>query len=144
MEVETESKTDEGHAFISYVREDSRAIDQLERDLAAAGIKVWRDVRDIWPGDDWKREIRRAIENDSFAFIACFSANSRARKTTYQWEELTLAAENFRLRPPGRSWIYPVRLDEGLVSDFDLGAATSPGCSKLTCLVHSEMLTQRG
>ena len=112
----------DGHAFISYVREDSDEIDKLERDLKAAGIAVWRDVRNLWPGQDWKREIQQAIEHDSCAFIACFSNNSRARIETYQWEELTLAAECFRRRPPDRTWIYPVRLDDGPVADLDLGA----------------------
>lgn len=111
-----------GHAFLSYVREDSDVIDRLENHLTAAGIAVWRDVRNLWPGDDWKREIRSAIETGSCAFVVCFSANSRAREETHQWEELTLAAESFRKRPPGKSWIYPVRLDDTRPPEFDLGA----------------------
>ena len=43
-----------GHAFISYVREDSLLIGQLQRKLQAAGIPVWRDMADLWPGEDWR------------------------------------------------------------------------------------------
>jgi hypothetical protein len=110
------------HVFISYVHEDAAEVDRLENDLLAAALRVWRDLRNIWPGDDWQREIRRAIEHDSCAFIACFSNNSRARPVTYLWEEMTLAAECFRMRPPGRAWMYPVRFDDGPVLDFPLGA----------------------
>ena len=90
-----------GHAFISFVHEDSEAVDQLENFLVTEGIRVWRDVRELWPGDDWKREIRTAIERNSCAFIVCFSESSRSRRKTYQWEELTVAAESFRQLPPG-------------------------------------------
>ncbi len=43
-----------GHVFISYVREDSDHVDRLQRALQAAGIPVWRDTADLWPGEDWR------------------------------------------------------------------------------------------
>jgi DNA-binding transcriptional LysR family regulator len=42
-----------GYAFISYVREDASRVDQIQRRLEAAGIRVWRDTRELWPGEDW-------------------------------------------------------------------------------------------
>jgi glycine cleavage system regulatory protein len=33
-----------GHAFISYVREDSLKVDMLQRALETAGVRVWRDT----------------------------------------------------------------------------------------------------
>lgn len=41
-----------GHAFILYVREDSHDVDSLQRTLEAAGVRVWRDTADLWPGED--------------------------------------------------------------------------------------------
>jgi hypothetical protein len=110
-----------GHAFISYVREDGARVDALESFLDAAGIRVWRDKNELWPGDDWKIEIRRAIQNGTLAFVACFSENSAAREKSYQNEELVLAAEEYRLRPPGRPWLFPVRFADAAVPEFDLG-----------------------
>jgi TIR domain len=110
-----------GHAFLSYVHEDSAPVDALCTVLEAAGIEVWRDREQLWPGDDWKLQIRRAIQRNSLAFIACFSAQSIARTKSYQNEELTLAVEEFRLRPPGRPWLFPVRFDDVDLPDFDLG-----------------------
>jgi len=87
-----------GHAFISYVREDSRRVDELQRTLEAAGVPVWRDTADLWPGEDWRAKIRSAITDNALVFIACFSQASRACGMSYQNEELTLAIEQLRLR----------------------------------------------
>lgn len=111
-----------GHAFISYVHEDLAPTDRLHRALMASGIPVWRDTANLWPGQDWRQEIRSAITADSLAFIACFSANSVLREKSYQYEELILAVEQMRLRPPGRSWLIPVRFSECVLPAYDLGA----------------------
>jgi hypothetical protein len=111
-----------GHAFISYVREDSDRIEELQRAFEAAGVRVWRDKDDLWPGDDWPMMISRAITDNALVFIACFSSHSAARTTTYQNEELTLAIEQFRLRPPDARWLIPVRFDDCPLPLFSLGA----------------------
>jgi hypothetical protein len=123
-----------GHAFISYVREDSRRVDQLQQMLQAAGIPVWRDTADLWPGEDWRAKIRRAITDNALVFIACFSHASLARGRSYQNEELTLAIEQLRLRPPDHPWLIPVRLDDCEIPDRDIGGGrmlTSIQCADL-------------
>jgi hypothetical protein len=110
-----------GHAFISYVRGDSLAVNGLQHALETAGVQVWRDTADLWPGDDWRARIRAAISEEAFAFIACFSRQSLAREKSYQNEELTLAIEQLRKRQPGTPWLIPVRLDECVIPDQDLG-----------------------
>jgi len=82
--------TIEGHAFISYVREDAAEAGRLQQVLEAAGVRVWRDKSDLWPGEDWREKIRRAITADALVFIACFSRKSVARKRSYQNEEIAL------------------------------------------------------
>jgi len=111
-----------GHAFISYVREDSQHVDRLQRTLEAAGIPVWRDTADLWPGEDWRVKIRCAITDRALAFIACFSQASLARDKSYQNEELVLAIEQLRLRRPDDPWLIPVRFDECDIPDRDIGA----------------------
>jgi len=59
-----------GHAFISYVREDSGEVDRLQRILEAAGIPVWRDTANLWPGENWSVKIKDAITRDALVFIA--------------------------------------------------------------------------
>ncbi|MFI8356834.1 toll/interleukin-1 receptor domain-containing protein [Streptomyces cyaneofuscatus] len=110
------------HVFISYVREDSEQVDSLCAVLEAAQIPYWRDRKDLGPGDSWKAQIRAAIRDGSLVFLACFSDSSRARDKSYMNEELALAVEEFRQRPPGRVWLIPVRFDAGDVPEWDLGA----------------------
>jgi hypothetical protein len=110
------------HVFISYVHEDSDQVDALQRALQAAGVRVWRDKDDLWPGDDWRMMISRAITDNALVFLACFSSHSAARTTSYQNEELTLAVEQFRLRPPDAKWLIPVRFDDCQVPGLSLGA----------------------
>jgi len=123
-----------GHAFLSYVREDSAQVDRLQRALQKAGIPVWRDKSDLWPGEDWKAEIREAITDNALVFIACFSSSSLARVKSYQNEELVLAVEQLRLRAPEQPWLIPVRFDDCAVPDRDLGgAAACPRSNGPTC-----------
>jgi hypothetical protein len=112
------------HVFISYVREDAERVNRLERLLKRKGIIVWRDTSDLWPGQDWKIEIRRAIER-GVAFIACFSEHTERRRSSYQNEELAVAADEMRRRPPGEVWLFPVRFAECRLPSFDLGAGRS-------------------
>ncbi len=111
----------DGHAFISYIREDAPAVDLLQERLQVAGIPVWLDTAELWPGEDWRLRIRDAITNGALVFIACFSARSLARTRSYQNEELALALEQLRLRPPKQPWLIPVRLDDCEIPDRDIG-----------------------
>jgi Rne/Rng family ribonuclease len=111
-----------GHVFISYVREDSGEVDELQQELEAAGIPVWRDTADLWPGEDWGAKIRQAITGDALVFIACFSSHSVARQRSYQNEELLLAIEQLRRRQPGVPWLIPVRFDDCEIPGYELGA----------------------
>lgn len=111
-----------GHAFISYVREDAERVDRLSTALSNAGVRVWRDTEDIWPGQDWRAEIRKAISEDALAFLACFSTSSQTKYKSYQREELALACEQVRLRGLGRVWLIPVRFDECEIPEYELGS----------------------
>jgi TIR domain len=114
-----------GHVFISYVRENRRAVNRLQKALEARGIRVWRDTADLWPGEDWRQKIETAIVNDTLVFIACFSRQSNAREVSYQNEELTLALDQLRLRRPGKPWLIPVRFDNCEILDLPIGAGRS-------------------
>ncbi len=117
----------EGRAFISYVREDSYKADLLQRRLEAAGIRVWRDTADLWPGQDWRAEIHRAIRDDALVFLACFSHGSVSRGASYQNVELDLAVEQLRQRRPDVPWLIPVRFDDCAIPDRDIGGGRTLG-----------------
>jgi hypothetical protein len=114
--------TDPEYAFLSYVRQDAPDVDRIQRILEAAGVRVWRDTANLWPGEDWGLKIRQAISADSLVFVACFSDNVRGRTTSYQNEELLLAIDQFRRRQPDQPWLIPVRLSDCPLPHYDLGA----------------------
>jgi hypothetical protein len=110
-----------GHVFISYAREDFRKVENLQRRLEAAGFRVWRDKTNIWPGQDWREEIRKAISNDTLAFVACFSRNSLNRPRGYVDDELALATEQLAQRNPTLPWLFPVRFNDCVLPDLKIG-----------------------
>jgi hypothetical protein len=97
-------------------------VDRLQDALDAAGIPVWRDTSNLWPGEDRRLQIRKAIKSGSLVFIACFSENSERKDFSSQNQELLLAVEEMRSRRPGLAWLIPVRFAECSIPDFDLGA----------------------
>jgi biotin carboxyl carrier protein len=116
-----EARTVAGHAFLSYVREDSAQVDRLQQILEDADIPLWRDTARLWPGQDWRAQIRSAITRDALVFLACFSKASVARIQSYQNEELNVAIEQLRLRPRQDTWLIPIRFDDCEIPDWDIG-----------------------
>ncbi len=102
--------------------------------LEAVGVSVWRDTKDLWPGQNWEDQIRAAIKSESLVFIACFSEHTAAKTKTYQNLELVLAADEYRLRPPSTDWLLPVRFSECVVPDYNLGAGRTLGSIQRTDL----------
>ena len=93
----------------------------MQRTLEDAGIRIWRDTADLWPGEDWRENVRRAITDNALAFLACFSAVGINKRKSYQNEELLLAIEEMRKRPPYEPWLIPVRFDDCAIPDRDIG-----------------------
>jgi TIR domain len=109
------------YAFISYVHEDSEAVEALEAKLRAAGVPTWRDTHGIPPGTRWRDEIRQAIRLGA-SFIACFSMNSESRDRSYMREEILAAIDELRLRPRERAWFFPVKLSPCEIPAIPLGS----------------------
>jgi hypothetical protein len=109
-----------GHAFLSYASADSAAVDKLQRALEDAGIRVWRNTKDLWPGEDWRLKIRQAITEDTLVFLACFSAASLG-SGGHHWEELNLALDEMRQRRPDVPWLIPIRLEDVELPALELG-----------------------
>lgn len=108
------------HVFVSYVRDNSAAVDQLCEELQAVGISVWLDRTSIQPGQRFPDRIRTAISEGDF-FIACFSTEYDVREKSFMNEELTVAIDELRLRPPTSSWFIPVLLSHCRVPDRGIG-----------------------
>ncbi len=96
------------HVFLSYCRDNQAQVKRLRDDLIAAGHSVWWD-QDIQPGQDWKFEVREAIQN-AYAVVLCLSKESEARATSGIYSEAMDAINLYREYPPGSIFLIPVRL----------------------------------
>jgi TIR domain len=116
------SRESPARVFISYVREDQSDVDRIQSAIEAAGIEVWRDVKDHWPGEDWKLRIGKGISDGALTVVACFSDRSAAGDYMHQHEELDLTIRQLRKRPPDRRWFIPVRLSNCALPPYEIGA----------------------
>ena len=110
--VEQESllkKVEPRRVFLSYAREDEKTVRALHAKFIERGHRPWMDKVDLLPGQDWKREIRHAIDNSDY-FVACLSRFS-VSKRGYVQQELKVALETLGLIPPGQIFLIPVRLE---------------------------------
>ena len=106
--------------FISYVREDSVAVDRIAAALRDAAAEVWLDRTSLVGGDPWELRIRRAIRDGDY-FVACFSPASVHRERSYMRTELLIAIEELRLRPQDGRWFIPVVLGDCSIPDYPIG-----------------------
>jgi hypothetical protein len=91
------------YVFISYSRVEEVFAKQLEQDLRAHGIWVWRDETNINPGSsDWEAAIRDAI---SHAYAVVLIASPSVIKSLYIKGELNLAKRYHPKR------IYPIWIE---------------------------------
>jgi hypothetical protein len=91
------------YVFISYSRVEEVFAKQLEQDLQAHGIWVWRDETNINPGSsDWEAAIRDAI---SHAYAVVLIASPSVIKSLYIKGELNLAKRYHPKR------IYPIWIE---------------------------------
>src|ERR1700686_2112799 len=97
--------------FLSYARDDVASATRLRDELARhKEIDVWIDNRNLFAGDDWKRAISDRLD-ESDAVIILLSQRA-VSKTGYVQMEIREAIQRALLRPPGRRFLIPVRLDD--------------------------------
>lgn len=108
--------------FISHALEDSASAERLERVLRGWGIRVWRNIVDLPPGEQWDVMARQIIADNASAFIACFSRKSVNLDRSIQWEELRLAIEELHMRRNDSRFLIPVRFDDCVIPNISIGS----------------------
>lgn len=64
------SKTQAVKVFISYAHKDKAFAKKLAGELESQGMKVWWDFEGLKGGQDWQKEIERAIKQCDFFLVA--------------------------------------------------------------------------
>lgn len=110
------------HVFVSYVSENSKLAAWIVSQLKLNGLDPWfsKDLGRIKAGDDWRAVLRSAIQDGGY-YVPIFTKDWAARNRSVANQELMLAAEEARMRPPGRRWIIPIKVDAEPLPPIDLG-----------------------
>src|SRR5947209_230387 len=92
--------------FVSYAREDRDAAEMIYQWLTSEGFRPWLDVAELLPGQDWNREISRAVRK-SDAIIVCLSPTSTTKESYFQREVRKIFDASLE-KPPGAIFLIPV------------------------------------
>jgi hypothetical protein len=106
-------ETQPGAVFLSYASEDLDAARAIRDALEAAGMKVWFDKAALEAGDDFARNIRRAIQGCS-AFLAVLSRHTLTPEPRFfrlEWRQADAVRQQL---PPNRRFVIPVAIDDGV------------------------------
>ena len=100
----------EGAIFISYTRKDLDAVKRLKAGLDAAQVKVWFDMSDLDPGDDFSRVIQENIRRCNL-FLPVISSNTEARREAFFYREWKWAIEREEAMAGNAKFVLPVVID---------------------------------
>jgi hypothetical protein len=95
---------------LNYASEDQIAARLLYEWLTAIGADPWINREDLYPGQDWKDQIDKALR-ETDVVIVCLSKDSII-KSGYVQKEIRLALDVADEKPLGKNFIIPVRLGE--------------------------------
>jgi cellulose biosynthesis protein BcsQ len=107
---ESKSRAQRLRIFLSHSAKDKPIVRELYNRLIENDYDVWLDEVRLLPGQDWDREIEKAIEL-SDAMIVCLSSQS-VTKEGYVQRELRYALDLAVEKLEGEILIIPVRLDD--------------------------------
>jgi len=101
--------------FLSYSPADKIDVQKLYRRLSTEGIDVWFNEESLLPGQDWKREIRKAVQTTD-AVIVCLSQSS-INTAGFANKEIKYALDVADEQPEGTIFLIPLKLQECDIPD---------------------------
>ena len=104
--------------FLAHASEDKAEVLTLYDSLKASGYKPWLDVKDLFPGQQWRVEIPKALKKSDIV-IACLSQTSIA-KQGYIQREFKLALNESIERSSDTIYLIPLKLNDCQVPDVQI------------------------
>jgi hypothetical protein len=102
--------------FLCHASEDKAQVREVYQRLRAIdGFEPWLDEEDILPGQEWAREIPRALQTSDFILI--FLSRTSVAKRGYVQREMKQALDVWQEFPEGTIHTIPVRLDDCEIPD---------------------------
>ncbi len=96
--------------FLCHSSSDKPAVRELYQRLRADGFEPWLDEEDLLPGQDWQREIPKAVRQ-SDVVIVCLSKRS-IDKAGYVQKEIKIALDVADQQPEDTIFLIPLKLEE--------------------------------
>ena len=96
--------------FLCHSSADKPAVRALYSRLSGDKFSVWLDEEALLPGQDWTREIEKAVKQSEVVLV-CLSKSSVTKKGFVQ-KEIRLALDAADERPEDAIYIVPARLEE--------------------------------
>jgi hypothetical protein len=97
--------------FISYATPDRERVLPIVDYLISQGYDAWIDVRKLKAGQDWDREIKRAL--DKATIITLFVSTNSTVRRGYIQREIKIALDKYEEKIVGDIYLIPVLLDAG-------------------------------
>jgi CheY-like chemotaxis protein len=101
--------------FLCHSSDDKPSVRELYRRLKLDGISPWLDETDLLPGQEWEREIPKAVRNSDIV-IVCLSRGSVSKKG-YVQREIRIALDVADEQPEGTLFIIPLKLEECVIPE---------------------------
>jgi formylglycine-generating enzyme required for sulfatase activity len=95
--------------FLCHAHSDKNAVRDLYLRLVKDGVDAWLDKEKLLPGQDWEREIRRAVREADIV-VVCLS--NQFNQAGFRQKEVRLALDTAMEKPEGEIFIIPARLEE--------------------------------
>jgi len=101
--------------FLCHASEDKETVRQLYHQLKADGMDPWLDEVNLRPGQEWQREIPRAVR-DADVVLVCLS-NASIDKDGFVKREIQFAVDAVNKNPDVEGYLIPLRFEDCSVPD---------------------------
>ena len=101
--------------FLCHASGDKPPVRDLYKRLVAEGVDAWLDKEKLLPGQDWRVEIPRAVQEADVVIV--FLSKKSISKEGYVQKEIKFALDIAEEKPEGTIFLIPARLEECLVPE---------------------------
>jgi outer membrane protein assembly factor BamD (BamD/ComL family) len=102
-------------AFLCHASGDKPPVRELYKRLVFEGVDAWLDKEKLLPGQDWRVEIPRAVQEADVVIV--FLSKKSVSKEGYVQKEIKFALDIAEEKPEGTIFLIPARLEECLVPE---------------------------
>ena len=103
------------NVFLCHASGDKPLVRELYKRLMTEGVDAWLDQEKLLPGQDWRVEIPRAVQ-EADAVVICLS-NKSITKEGYVQKEIKFALDTAEEKPQDTIFLIPARLEDCVVPE---------------------------